>query len=105
MVHVPIILAEDKTKIKGCIAWDHCCNTLVGFYGTKKEHIYLSNYREVVGAEEELEYKKIVDTFHNNWIGSFARIVMVNPLHESLPWLVLVVTFTCNCFDALWVRQ
>ena len=101
---VPIILAEDETKVKGRIAWDHRFDTLVGFCGPKDEHIYLSNYRELLGTSEE-GYSKIVDAFRNNRVGAFARIVMVNPLHDSLPRLVLVVTCTCNCFDASWVRQ
>ena len=47
----------------------------------------------------------IVDSFRTNRVGVFARIIMVNPFHSSLPWFVLVVTCTCNCFDASWVSQ
>ena len=50
-------------------------------------------------------YNVIVDAFRNNKLDGFARIVVVNPLHESLPRLVLVVCTTCNCFDASWVRH
>jgi len=93
-------LVEDETKVKGRVAWDHCNDTLVGFCNPTIEHVCLSNYREIVGTCDA-EYNKIVDGFHNNHVGLFARIVMVNPLHESLPQFVLVVTCTCNCFDSL----
>ena len=63
-----------------------------------------SNYKQVVGSGEE-GYNKIVDSFCTNRVGAFARVVMVNPLHQSLPRLVLVVMCTCNYFDAPWVRQ
>ena len=101
---VPIILVEDETKVKGRIAWDHRSDTLVGFYGRKDDHACLSNYCELVGTSDK-GYTKIVDVFRTNRIGAFARIMMVNPLHESLPRLVLVVTCTCNCFDSLRMRQ
>ena len=64
----------------------------------------VSNYKQVVGAGDE-GYNKIVDCFCINRVGAFARIVMINPLHQSLPRLVLVVRCTCNFFDAPWVRQ
>lgn len=53
----------------------------------------------------EKGYNKIVDNFCTNRVGAFDRIVMVNPLYQSLPRLVLMVMCTCNCFDAPWVRQ
>jgi hypothetical protein len=46
----------------------------------------------------------VLDAFKNNRIGSFARIVMVNPLYNKLPCLVLVICYTYNCFDTSWVR-
>ena len=48
-------------------------------------------------------YNKIVDSFKTDKIGGFSRILIVNPLHNKLPRLVLVVCCTCNCFDATWV--
>ena len=101
---MPAILAEDKTKVKGRIAWNHRWDTLTGFCGPNDNHVCVSNYKEVVGSGEE-GYNKIVEIFCTNRVGALARIVMVNPLHESLPRLVLVVMCTCNCFDAPWVRQ
>ena len=37
-------------------------------------------------------------------MGGFARIVVVNPMHEKLPRLVLVVSCTCGKFNAEWIR-
>jgi hypothetical protein len=48
-----------------------------------------------VGNGEE-GYEKILDVFKNNKMGSFARVIVVNPLHDKLPRLVLVVCCTCN---------
>jgi hypothetical protein len=64
----------------------------------------VSSYKVVVG-DGELGYNKIVDAFRNDKIGGFARVVMVSPLHEKLPRLVLCVCCSCNCFDSVWVRE
>ena len=61
----------------------------------------LRNFRSVVGFGESRN-NNIVDAFQNLRIGSFVRVIVVNPLHEKLPRLDLVVSCTCNCFDAAW---
>ena len=101
---IPVILAEDETKVKGRVAWDHRWDTLEGFCGPRDDHICVSNHKVVVGMGDS-GYDNIVDSFRTNRVGAFARIIMVNPLHSSLPRLVLVVTCTCKCFDASWVSQ
>ena len=98
---VPIILAEDETKVKTRISWEARSDGLVGFCGSKEDHICVSSFKPVVGNGES-GYDAIVDSFRSNKKGSFAR---VNPLHDKLPRLVLVVSCTCNCFDAEWVRN
>ena len=57
-----------------------------------------------MGTGEE-GYNKILESFCSNKVEGFARIVMVSPLHEKLPRLVLCVLCTCNCFDSQWVRD
>ena len=42
---VPVILAEDETKVKGRVAWDHRWDTLVGFCGPKNDYVCVSNYK------------------------------------------------------------
>jgi hypothetical protein len=49
-------------------------------------------------------YCQMVDLFTTNIKGSFARVVVVNPLHDKLPRLVLVACCTCNCFKSAWVK-
>ena len=101
---VPVILAEDETKVKGKVAWEQKSDTLAGFCGVKENHVCMSGFKPSVGSGDD-GYNSIVDSFRNDRVGGFARVVMVNPLHQSLPRLVLVVNCTCNCFDAAWVRR
>lgn len=101
---VPVILAEDETKVKSRISWDSRSDVLVGFCGSKVDHRCDSHFRPAVGSGEA-GYSNVVDAFKLNRIGSFARVIMVNPLHDRLPRLVLVVNVTCNCFNSAWVRE
>jgi hypothetical protein len=101
---VPVILAEDKTKVKQSISWEPKYNTLVGFCGLKSNHSYISDYKLVVGVGDE-GYNMIVDSFRSDKMDTFARIVVVNPLHIKLPRLVLSLSCTCNCFDSEWMKE
>jgi hypothetical protein len=38
-------------------------------------------------------------------MGTFAHVIVVNPLHVKLPRLVLSLSCTCNCFDLEWVKE
>jgi hypothetical protein len=100
---VPVLLSEDKTKVKARIAWDSINDVLTGFCGKKDDHKCAPLFKCTVGAAK-VGYENILEAFQGNRIGSFARVIMVNPLHSKLPRLVLVVSCTCNCFDACWVR-
>lgn len=101
---VPVILAEDKPKVKGRVAWEQKFDTLNGFCGVKENHVCMSGFKPTVGSGDD-SYNSIVDSFRNDRVGGFARVVMVNPLHQNLPRLVLVVNCTCKYFDAAWVRR
>ena len=101
---VPVILEEDETKVKGRISWESKWDTLAGFCGHKTDHVCITTFKPEVGSGED-GYNNIVDSFWSNQVGSFARVIVVNPLHEKLPRLTLVVSCTCNCFDASWVRR
>ena len=96
---VPVILAEDETKVKSHISWDARFDGLVGFYGEKESHVCISTFRPQVGNGEE-GYVSIVDSFRLNCKGSFARVIMVNPLHDKLSRLVLAESCTCNRFNS-----
>jgi hypothetical protein len=101
---VPMILVEDETKVKSRVSWESKWDTLAGFCGPKQNHICISSYKPVVEFGEA-GYNTIVDSFRTDKIGGFARIIVVNPLHEKLPRLMLVVCCTCNCFDSTWIRK
>ena len=101
---VPIILLEDETKVRSNVAWEPKYDTLAGFCSPKDNHVCQSGFKHAVGVGKD-GYNVIVDALRNNKLGGFARIVVVNPLHESLLRLVLDVCSTCNFFDASWVRR
>lgn len=101
---VPVILAEDETKVKSRICYEQRLDTLVGFYGPKENHVCVPNYSVAVG-QGEAGYNHIMDAFANDKVGGFARVIMVCPMHLKLPRLVLSVLCTCGCFDSAWVRR
>ncbi|KAL2631800.1 hypothetical protein R1flu_016486 [Riccia fluitans] len=51
----------------------------------------------------ESDYSKIVESFEQNIQGLYAPVVIVNPLHEKLPRLIVYAYVTCNSFAASWV--
>jgi hypothetical protein len=58
----------------------------------------------VVGVGDK-GYNMIVDSFRSDKMGTFARVIVVNPLHVKLPRLVLSLSCTYNCFDSEWVKE
>lgn len=53
---------------------------------------------EVVVGEGVEGYDKIVSTFEQYSKGMYARVSIVNPLHECMPKLALSKISTCNKF-------
>ena len=86
---IPVILAEDETKVKGRIMWDQKYDTLAGFCGIENNHVCVSDFRLIVGSGSD-GYNNIVDSFSNKRVGGFARVV-------NLSWLI-----HCRCFEYLW---
>ncbi|KAL3697901.1 hypothetical protein R1sor_011977 [Riccia sorocarpa] len=79
-------------------------DTLIGFCGSKDGHTCQLGLELTVGFGKE-GYSHIVDSFGTNVIGSYARVVIVNPLHEKLPRLIIFASITCNSFVTSWVRE
>jgi hypothetical protein len=79
-------------------------DSLAGFCGTKTDHVCVSNYKVIIDSGK-LGYNKVVDAFQTNKVGGFAKVVMVNPLHDKVPCLVLAVCCACDCFDSEWVQR
>lgn len=57
---------------------------MAGFCGLTADHACVSLFKLVVRAEEA-GYNKIVESFRTNKVGGFARVIVVNPLHDKLP--------------------
>ena len=100
---IPVILAEDETKVCGRISWEARTDTMLGFCGPKESHTCIADYKPKVGDGHE-GYNKLMESFKLNKVGGFARVIVVNPLHEKLPRLVLAARCTCGSFDSAWVR-
>ena len=76
---------------------------MVGFCGPKEDHICIPHYKPTVRVSD-IGYNKMVDSFRLDKVGGFARVIVVNSLHEKLPRLVLVACCTCGSFDSQWVK-
>ncbi|KAL3696832.1 hypothetical protein R1sor_010908 [Riccia sorocarpa] len=84
--------------------WESRRDTLIGFCGQKDAHTCHLGLEVAVGSGEDV-YSHIVDSFGTNVMGSYARVVTVNPLHEKLPKLIVFASITCSSFVASWVLE
>ena len=50
---VPMILVEDKTKVRSRVSYEQQFDSLAGFCGPKENHVCISSYKPSVGSEEE----------------------------------------------------
>lgn len=78
---------------------------LIGFCGESGDDHECSFGVEIVVGTGDTGYENIVSTFKNYIQGMYARVIIVNPLHQSLPRLALCALATCNRFTADWVRR
>jgi hypothetical protein len=97
-----VITIEDETKYKSWISWDNRFHTMKGFCGPFEKHICGVRFEDAVNSDEE-RYNKIVGNFQICKIGSFAHVIMVNPLHVSLSQLAIACICTCSCFNVSWI--
>ena len=56
-------------------------------------------------GEGDAVYDIITNTFNNSVIGHYACVIIANPLHEKLPYFIVVVHPMCNMFDANFVHR
>ncbi|KAL2630167.1 hypothetical protein R1flu_014853 [Riccia fluitans] len=101
---IAVILAKDETWVKPTMRWEARRDMLIGFCGDKDNHVCKMGLEVEVGFGES-GYSKIVESFEQKIQGSYARVVIVNPLHEKLPRLIVYASVTCNSFIASWVRD
>ena len=71
--------------MKSRIGWDSKGDFLIGFCGPHKENDYkcVTDFQPIVGIEES-SYNVFLDAYLGNTIGSFARVIIMNTLHEKL---------------------
>ncbi|KAL2643815.1 hypothetical protein R1flu_011402 [Riccia fluitans] len=101
---VAVILAEDETWVKPTVRWEARRDMLIGFCGDKDNHVCKMGLEVEVGSGES-GYSKIVESFEQKIQSSYARVVIVNPLHEKLPRLIVYASITYNLFIVSWVRD
>jgi hypothetical protein len=99
---IPVILAKDETKVKDRIIWESHNDVLAGFCGPKEGHTYVSYFTVRISQGQE-SYKNILEAFRSHRKEIFARVIMVNLLHDLLLRPVLAISCTCSCFDSCWV--
>ena len=101
---VPYLVAEDETAIKPRTSYDERLDCVWRFCGLGKDHKCSSTHLIHVGNDDHA-YGKLLESMKNSRIASYARVMMMNPLHERLPRIVLHLQPPCNCFTAADVLE
>jgi hypothetical protein len=113
---VPFELSEDETNIKPEVSWNPITDELEGFCGRLGEcpepnkckcdlehHRCEDNFRVSVGPANTA-FDAIVHWFEVCRVGSYARVIMINPLHPHLPKVPVFISCTCNRFSHVDVQ-
>ena len=96
---VPVEACEDETAIIRNVTYCQESDELMGFCGVKgDDHQCLDNFSVEIGEGVD-GYRKIVSAFEDCHIGSYARAILLNPLHQDLPKIPVLIMPTCNRFD------
>ena len=102
-------LSEDETGVVSTLTFDMNTDKLCGACSCKrgKDHKCDSTYavNAVPIGDDENSYSRMQTAVKEFAIGSYARVIMVNPLHCPLPSLPVYVNCTCNCFGTEDVRE
>ena len=102
---IPVLAAEDETAIIAQVTYNETNDVLLGFCGMNGDnHQCLDHFAVDVGDGEE-GYNAIISAFQECKIGSYARAIMLNPLHPNLPRLAILCMPTCNKFDTTFVHR
>jgi hypothetical protein len=108
---IPVVLAEDETKITPKAEFDHATASIVGFCGVKcaakcttapmrrkKKCVDPHGCRDGYHVPGDDAYAKLVDGHGNSTTGTLARAVVLRPLHPDLKPVPILWTPTCNTF-------
>ena len=102
--NVPVLAAEDETAAISQVSfYSEATDELLGFCGVDgADHKCLDKFTVVVGNGEQ-GYNAIVNTFSDCKICSFARAIILNPLHPNLPRLTVLTMPTCKKLNTEFV--
>ena len=102
---IPVLAAEDETAIMAQVTYNEAKDELLGFCGVDGDgHQCLDHFTVNVGEGEE-GYNTITSAFQEYKIGSYARAIILNPLHPNLPRVAVLCMPTCNRFDTAFVHR
>ena len=97
--------AEDEAVIISQVVWDSTSDECWGWCGEAgPEHKCDPAFVHVIGGDPD-SYIHLKEAFKNNKLAGLARVIMFNPLHKSLPPLVVLLQATCNTFTHEMVRE
>ena len=95
---------EDETTIIGQVTYNEAKDELLVFCGVSgDQHQCLHAFSVLVSDGEEGYMYAITSAFKNYKIGTYARAIILNPLHLNLPRLPVLIMPTCNKFDSDFV--
>ena len=94
---VPYLKAEDETAIEARPTYDEKLDCVWGYCGPLDHRECEENFVIFVGNEEDA-YERLVEAMNTSKLANYARVIMINPLHERLPRIVLHLQANCNCF-------
>ena len=100
--------SEDDTTVPGASEFNQRLDSLIGFCGPLardgQPHVCNPHCSIVIGEGDDA-YSIIEDAHTNYQLAGYLRVVVVNPLHEELPRLTIVVHAHCNRFTTAWLKQ
>ena len=94
---IPYLKIEDETAIEPRPEYDQRLNIVWGHCGLKEAHL-CEDFYAINVSDDQGAYEQLVKDMNNSKLATMARAIMVNPLHISLPRIVLHLQATCNTF-------
>lgn len=93
---VPLEISEDETAVISQATYNRRTDTIDGFCGLKANP-HRCSFQPGPSAAS---YDSIVSSFQTMVIAKNVRLIMLNPLHASLPRCPLAILPTCMKFDS-----
>ena len=94
---VPYLKAEDETAIEARLTYDEKLDCVWGYCRPLDHRECEEDFVIFVGNEEDA-YERLVEAMNTSKLANYARVIMINPIHERLPRIVLHLQANCNCF-------